>query len=35
MKIGNKEIYLVSEEPVLSIFRGTGELYISRMVGKS
>jgi len=35
MKIGNKEIYLVSEEPVLGIFRGTGELYISRMVEKS
>jgi len=34
MKIGNKEIYLISQEPVLGIFRGTGELYISRMVGK-
>ncbi len=34
-KIGNKEVYLISEEPVLGIFRGTGELYISRMVGKS
>ncbi|MEM4970021.1 MAG: hypothetical protein QXE01_02075 [Sulfolobales archaeon] len=33
MRIGNKEIYLVSEEPIQGISRKAGELYITRKAG--